>query len=78
MDIRSPLPGVFYRRPAPDFDPFVTVGSPVEPGTTVALVEVMKQFFEVQAGTTGTIATVAVADAEMVDAGQVLFTVRGS
>jgi len=76
--IRSPLPGVFYRRPSPDFDPFVEVGSPVEPDTTVALVEVMKQFFEVPAGTTGTIAAVAVADAEMVDAGQVLFTVRGS
>ncbi|MCY3806670.1 MAG: acetyl-CoA carboxylase [bacterium] len=74
-DIRSPLPGVFYRRPSPDFDHFVEVGSPVEPDTTVALVEVMKQFFEVKAGTTGTIAAVAVADAEMVDAGQVLFTV---
>ena len=78
MDIRSPLPGVFYRWPSPELDPFVEVGSPVEPGTTVALVEVMKQFFEVQAGTTGTIAAVAVDDAEMDDAGQVLFTVRGS
>ena len=76
MDIRSPLPGVFYRRPAPELDPFVGVGSPVGPDTTVAIVEVMKRFFEVKAGTTGTIAGVAVADAEMVDAGQVLFTVR--
>ena len=78
MEIRSPLPGVFYRRPSPESEPFVDVGSPVGPDTTVALVEVMKQFFEVQARTTGTIATVAVADAEMIDAGQVLFTVRGS
>ena len=77
VDVRSPLPGVFYRRPSPESDPFVDVGSPVEPDTTVAIVEVMKQFFEVPAGTTGTIATVAVADAEMVDAGQVLFTVLG-
>ena len=76
MDIRSPLPGVFYRHPSPESDPFVGVGSSVGPDTVVALVEVMKQFFEVQAGMTGTIATVAVADAEMVDAGQLLFTVR--
>ena len=76
MDIRSPLPGVFYRRPSPESDAFVGVGSSVGPDTVVALVEVMKQFFEVQADMTGTIATVAVADAEMVDAGQVLFTVR--
>lgn len=76
MEIRSPLPGVFYRRPTPESDPFVDVGSPVEPATVVALVEVMKQFFEVQAATTGTIAGVAVEDAEMIDAGQVLFTVH--
>lgn len=78
MDVRSPLPGVFYRCPSPESDPFVEPGSPVGPDTVVALVEVMKQFFEVQAGTSGTIATVAVADADMVDAGQVLFTVQRS
>ena len=77
MDIRSPIPGVFYRRPSPESDPFVDVGSTVEATTTVALVEVMKQFFDVPAGVSGTIATVEVPDAEMVDAGQVLFTVGG-
>ncbi len=76
MDIRSPIPGVFYRRPSPEADPFVDVGSPVEADTVVALVEVMKQFFDVPAGVTGTIATAEVDDAEMVDAGQVLFTVN--
>jgi biotin carboxyl carrier protein len=76
MDIRSPIPGVFYRRPSPEAEPFVDVGSPVEVNTTVALVEVMKQFFDVPAGVVGTIAGVEVPDAEMVDAGQVLFTVN--
>ncbi len=75
-DIRSPIPGVFYRRPSPEADPFVEVGSAVEADTVVALVEVMKQFFDVPAGVTGTIATVEIPDAEMVDAGQVLFTVN--
>ena len=76
MDIRSPIPGVFYRRPSPEVEPFVGVGSPVEVDTVVALVEVMKQFFDVAAGVVGTIATVEVPDTEMVDAGQVLFTVN--
>ena len=75
-EIRSPIPGVFYRRPSPEADPFVDVGSAVEADTVVALVEVMKQFFDVHAGVTGTIATVEIPDAEMVDAGQVLFTVN--
>lgn len=75
-DIRSPIPGVFYRRPSPADEPFVEVGSAVEVATVVALVEVMKQFFDVHAGVSGTIATVEVPDAEMVDAGQLLFTVN--
>ncbi len=75
-EIRSPIPGVFYRRPSPEADPFVEVGGAVEVDTVVALVEVMKQFFDVHAGVTGTIATVEIPDAEMVDAGQVLFTVN--
>ena len=29
-EIRSPIPGVFYRRPAPDQDPYVVIGSRVE------------------------------------------------
>ena len=75
MDIRSPLPGVFYRRPYPEADPFVDVGTRVAADTVVALVEVMKQFFEVPAGVAGTIRTVEAPDAGLVDAGQVLFTV---
>ncbi|MBD1548479.1 acetyl-CoA carboxylase [Roseibium aggregatum] len=52
--IRSPLPGIFYRRPAPDQPPFVEDGGSVEAGTVVGLVEVMKSFHEVVAEEAGT------------------------
>lgn len=74
-EIRSPIPGVFYRRPAPDQDPYVVVGSRVEEDTQVALVEVMKNFHPVVAGVSGVIASIEVSDGGMVGPGDVLMTV---
>lgn len=53
--IRAQIPGIFYRRPDPDSPPFVEEGDTVEAGTVVGVVEVMKQFLEVQAESAGTI-----------------------
>jgi acetyl-CoA carboxylase biotin carboxyl carrier protein len=76
-DIVSPLPGTFYRRPSPDADHFVEVGSAVHSATVIGLVEVMKQFTEIEAGVEGSIAEIFVEDGDAVDAGQVLMTVKG-
>jgi multidrug efflux pump subunit AcrA (membrane-fusion protein) len=65
-------------QPEPGAAPFVTPGSKVGPETTVGLVEAMKMFNAVHAGTTGTIAEVCVQDATIVEYGQVLFRVRPS
>ena len=48
--IRSPLPGTFYRKPAPDQPHFVEDNANVKAGDVVGLVEVMKSFHEVRAG----------------------------
>ena len=74
-EIRSPIPGVFYRRPAPDQDPYVEIGSRVEEDTQVALVEVMKNFHPVVAGVAGVVASIEVEDGGMVGPGDVLMTV---
>ena len=42
VKIPSPMVGTFYRAPAPDADPYVEVGDPVEIGQTVCIVEAMK------------------------------------
>lgn len=74
-EIRSPIPGVFYRRPAPDQDPYVEIGSSVEEDTQVALVEVMKNFHPVVAGVAGVVASIEVEDGAMVGPGEILMTV---
>jgi acetyl-CoA carboxylase biotin carboxyl carrier protein len=75
-EIVSPLPGTFYRRPSPDAAPFVEAGTPVESGTVVGLVEVMKQFNDVEAGIAGRVIEILVDDGEPVDAGQVLMRIE--
>ena len=51
--IQSPVPGTFYRKPAPDQPPFVEDGGSVAAGEVVGLVEVMKTFIEVKAEESG-------------------------
>jgi biotin carboxyl carrier protein len=75
-DIVSPLPGTFYRRPAPDAEYYVAVDSIVQAGVVVGLVEVMKQFTEIEAPVSGRIAELLVEDGEPVDAGQIVMRVE--
>lgn len=70
--ILSPLPGTFYRRPAPDQPMFKAVGDAVAVGDVIGLIEVMKSFNEVHADQAGTLTAFVVEDEEPVMAGQPL------
>ena len=68
--------GTFYRAQAPGAAPFVEVGSQVEPGTLVCIIEVMKMMNSVHAGVAGTIVEVCVENGEIVEYGTPLFRVE--
>jgi acetyl-CoA carboxylase biotin carboxyl carrier protein len=72
LNVRSPIPGVFYRRPDPDSPPFVSEGDVVEDGGVVGLVEVMKQFHEVQSEVRGRVRSFVVDNEGVVGAGDVV------
>lgn len=74
--VQSPSVGVFYRRPAPDQDPYVDVGSDVEADDPVCVISVMKMFTTVAAGRRGRVAEICVADEEMVEHGQTLMLIE--
>ena len=76
VTIVAPMLGTFYRAPAPGAAPFVEVGSVVEPGTIVCIIEVMKMMNSVHAGVSGTIAEIWVENAEPVEYGTPLFRVE--
>lgn len=74
--IKSPMPGVFYRRPDPDDPPFVEPGDEVEAGETVGLVEVMKNFHDIEADSSGTVGEFLVEDEAEIEADQPLVEVE--
>ena len=75
-EIKSPLVGTFYAQPSPDSEPFVELGSRVEPDTVVCIVEAMKVMNEIKAEMSGVIVDVVAANGSAVEYGQVLFRIR--
>lgn len=69
------IPGIFYRRPAPDKAPFVEVGDAVEAGQTIGLIEIMKQFTEVRTETAGVLTAFSAEDFGMIGPGDVIATI---
>ncbi len=76
-EILSPLPGTFYRRPAPDQPPYKSEGDAVAVGDVVGLVEVMKSFNEVKSEVAGKLVRFLVENEEAVMAGQPLAELEG-
>jgi acetyl-CoA carboxylase biotin carboxyl carrier protein len=71
-EIVSPLPGTFFRRPAPDKPVYKEEGDPVAAGEVIGLVEVMKTFYEVKSDAAGRIARFLVENEAPVQAGDAL------
>lgn len=71
-EIRSHLPGTFYRRPAPDKPAYKEPGDKVVKGDVIGLVEVMKSFHEITAPADGVIAVFLIDNEEPLMAGQVV------
>jgi acetyl-CoA carboxylase biotin carboxyl carrier protein len=74
--VLSPLPGIFYRRSAPDQPPYKSGGDSVTAGDVVGLIEVMKTFTPVVAELTGTVRHFFVEDEDEVMAGQPLYEIE--
>jgi acetyl-CoA carboxylase biotin carboxyl carrier protein len=55
IEVRAPMSGVFYRKPAPDQPPYVQVGDLVKKKQVLALLETMKVFQKVKSPVNGKI-----------------------
>jgi biotin carboxyl carrier protein len=69
----APVPGTFFRKPAPDQPPFKGEGDHVVVGDTVGLIEVMKTFTPVVAEAAGRLLAFHVENEDPVMAGQPLY-----
>jgi acetyl-CoA carboxylase biotin carboxyl carrier protein len=75
ITVKSPMIGTFYRTPGPDKDAFVSVGSTIQPGDKLCIIEAMKTFNEIESEVSGKIVKVLVDNASPVDYDQPLFLV---
>jgi acetyl-CoA carboxylase biotin carboxyl carrier protein len=76
LKIVSPMVGTFYRAPSEGAEPYVTVGTIVEPDTVVCIIEAMKVMNEIKAEVSGEVVEILVQNGEPVEYGQVLFLVK--
>ena len=76
VDLTSPIVGTFYTATSPDAAPFVEIGSHVNKGQVMCIVEAMKVMNEIEAEVDGEVAEVLVANGQPVEYGEVLFRLR--
>jgi acetyl-CoA carboxylase biotin carboxyl carrier protein len=76
ITIKSPMIGTFYRRPTPDKPNFAEIGTQIEPGKVVCVIEAMKLFNEIEAEVRGIIVKILVDDNSPVEYDQPLFLVE--
>ena len=74
--VESPMVGTFYRAPTPGSPSFIDVGSVIQPGQVVCIVEAMKLMNEIESEVAGTVVEVLVENGHPVQFGQPLFRVR--
>ncbi|WP_110375721.1 acetyl-CoA carboxylase biotin carboxyl carrier protein [Chelatococcus asaccharovorans] len=73
--VQAPMHGIFHRASAPGAAPFAEVGSPVEAGQKICIIEAMKTFIGVEAEASGTVLAVLADNGAEVEAGQPLFRI---
>ena len=78
VTVKSPIIGTFYRKPSPDKDSFVEVGSAIKKGDVLCVIEAMKLFNDIESEVSGKIVKILVEDSSPVEFDQPLFLVDPS
>ncbi len=76
--VESPIVGTFYRKPAPDSDPFVKEGDTIKKGETLCIIEAMKLMNEIESPCSGKVEKILLPDGKVVEYGEVLFLIDPS
>ncbi len=74
--VTAPMVGTFYASPAPGAKPFVQVGSEVQVGDTLCIIEAMKMMNQIESDTAGRVVSILAENGEPVEFGQPLFIIE--
>lgn len=74
--MKSPIVGTYYAKPAPDKEPFVSVGMKVKKGDVLFIIESMKLMNEVTSEFDGEVVEILAEDGQGVEYGQPVMVIR--
>ena len=72
----APMVGTYYSAPAPGAKSFVQVGSEVQVGDVLCIIEAMKMMNQIEADQSGRVVSILVENGEPVEFGQPLFIIE--
>jgi acetyl-CoA carboxylase biotin carboxyl carrier protein len=75
-EIKAPMVGTYYAAPAPGAKPFVAIGSEVQVGDTLCIIEAMKMMNQIEATTSGKVVSILADNGSPVEFDQVLFIIE--
>ena len=75
-DVLSPMVGTFYSAASPDASPFVDIGTQVNVGDTICIIEAMKMMNQIEADKAGRVKAIHVKNGEAVEFDQALVTIE--
>jgi acetyl-CoA carboxylase biotin carboxyl carrier protein len=74
--VKSPMVGTAYRSPEPSAAPFIEIGSRVQQGDTLLIIEAMKTMNQIPAPRSGTVTAVFFENGQPVEFGEVLAVIE--
>jgi acetyl-CoA carboxylase biotin carboxyl carrier protein len=74
--VTAPMVGTFYAAATPGAKPFVDIGSEVNVGDTLCIIEAMKMMNQIESDKTGRVTAVLVKNGDPVEFGQPLFIIE--
>jgi acetyl-CoA carboxylase biotin carboxyl carrier protein len=74
--VKSPMVGTFYRSSSPGGKPLVEIGSTVNEGEPICIIEAMKIMNEIEADKSGTVTRMLCENGQAVEFGQPLFVIE--
>jgi len=74
--VRSPMVGTFYRSPTPGAKSFVELGTRVNVGDTLCIIEAMKILNQIEADKAGVVSKILAENAQPVEYNQPLFVIE--
>ena len=74
--VKSPMVGSFYRASSPEAKPFVEVGSQVNVGDTLCIIEAMKMMNQIESDKAGVVKAVLANNQDAIEFDQPLFVIE--